>query len=120
MNSVSESRVEGLCETAGPPALEDAELARRFQTLAAEWKAGRGYTSSISKMSMHHAYQQIIALGPRVIPLVLGELERETDHWFWALKMLTGVDPVPQEARANIVEMAKYWVLWGRQQGYRW
>src|SRR4029079_19235981 len=86
LNSVSETRVEsgpnqGLCETAGPPALEDAELARRFQTLAVEWKEGRGYTSSISKMSVHHAYQQIIALGPRVIPLVLRELERETDHW---------------------------------------
>ena len=125
MNSLSESRAEAdagqaLCQTAGPPALEDVEFARRFRTLAAEWKAGRGYTSSITKMSMHHAYQQIIGLGPRVIPLLLRELEREPDHWFWALKVLTGIDPVPQEARANIEEMSKHWVSWGRQQGYRW
>lgn len=123
MSSLSGSHADAgqaLCDIAGPPALQDAELMRRFQTLAAEWKAGRGYSSSITKMSMHHAYQQIIGLGPRVIPLLLRELEREPDHWFWALKVLTGVNPVPQEARANIEEMSKHWILWGRQQGYRW
>jgi hypothetical protein len=103
-----------------PPAPSDAELELRFQALASEWKAQRGYTSSITKMSMHHAYQQIIGLGPRAIPLLLRELEREPDHWFWALKVLTGINPVPPEARDKIEKMAEHWVSWGRQQGYRW
>jgi hypothetical protein len=104
----------------GPPAPSDAEADSRFQALASEWKAQRGYTSSITKMSMHQAYQQIIGLGPRAIPLLLRELEREPDHWFWALKVLTGINPVPPEVRDNIEKMAEHWVSWGRQQGYRW
>ena len=71
-------------------------------------------------MSMLYAYQQIIGLGAPAIPLLLRELEREPDHWFWALKVLTGVNPVPQKSRGNIEEMAKHWVAWGKEQGYRW
>lgn len=45
------------------------------------------------EMAMHPAYQRIIGLGPEVAPLLLRELERQPDHWFWALKALTGADP---------------------------
>ena len=96
------------------------DLESRFAALAAEWKANRGYSSSINKLCNHPAYQQIISMGEKAIPLLLRELEREPDHWFWALKTLTGVSPVPQESRANIKEMAHHWVNWGREHGYRW
>jgi hypothetical protein len=96
------------------------ELEKRFATLAAEWKAERGHSSSIVKLCAHPAYQQIIGMGHKAIPLLLRELEREPDHWFWALKVITGVNPVPRESRANIKEMAHHWVNWGREQGFRW
>jgi hypothetical protein len=96
------------------------ELEKRFAALAAEWKAERGHSSSISKLCTHPAYQQIIGMGQKAIPLLLRELEREPDHWFWALKAITGVNPVPQESRANLREMARHWVEWGHEQGYRW
>jgi hypothetical protein len=96
------------------------ELEQRFATLAAEWKAERGHSSSISKLCTHSAYQQIVGMGEKAVPLLLRELEREPDHWFWALKAITGVNPVPQESRANIREMARHWVKWGHEQGYRW
>jgi len=95
-------------------------LKRTFDHLVSSWKSDRGLIVSIEKMAMHPSYQQIIAMGPRVVPLLLAELEREPDHWFWALHVLTGVDPVPEEDSGNILKMARAWKEWGRQQGYEW
>ncbi|MGO9273516.1 MAG: hypothetical protein ACLQOO_25315 [Terriglobia bacterium] len=53
-----------------------------------------------------------------VVPLILAELRRELDHWFWALKAITGEDPVPAVRRGNMKEMAEIWLEWGRQRGY--
>jgi len=69
---------------------------------------------------MHPAYQQIIGLGPPALPLILAELDRELDHWFWALKAISGEDPVPIESRGNMREMANAWLKWGREKGYEW
>lgn len=96
----------------------DEILKDKFYSLAEKWKYERGATSSVTKMSMHPAYQQIIGMGAAVVPLILEELEREPDHWFWALNAILGVDPVPKERRGKIKEMAKAWVQWGYESGY--
>lgn len=67
---------------------------------------------------MHPAYQRIIGFGLPAVPLILAELRRELDHWFWAFKAITGEDPVPAERRGNMKEMAEIWLEWGRQRGY--
>ena len=61
---------------------------------------------------------QIIGMGPAVVPLILEELQREPDHWFWALEAITQQDPVPPEARGDVGAMADAWIAWGKQQGY--
>lgn len=98
-----------------PPRVDE-----QFTQLVAAWKAERGPTSSITQMAMHPVYQQIIGLGPVAIPLLLRELEREPDHWFWALKAITGVDPVADADRGRIRAMAAAWISWGRKNGYLW
>ena len=95
-----------------------AELARRFQALAAEWKRDVAWSSSVADIAMHPAYQQIIGMGPAAVPLLLRELEQRPDHWFWALRAITGIDPVSPEHRGYLSAMAKAWLAWGRQQGY--
>ncbi len=90
----------------------------RFNALAAQWKADRGPTSFVAEMAMHPAYQQIIGLGPAAVPLLLQGLQRSPDHWFWALKAITGADPVPPEDRGRINRMAQHWIVWGRRHGY--
>ena len=52
-------------------------------------------------------------MGPAAVPLILSELRREPDHWFVALKRITGDDPVPDEVRGNIEQMAEAWLRWG-------
>ncbi|MBI3822408.1 MAG: hypothetical protein HY289_06980 [Planctomycetes bacterium] len=100
--------------------LSRVELIARFRDLVSQWKAARGHSSSINSWTKLPAYRAIVDLGPVVIPLLLRELEKEPDHWFWALKELTGENPVTPEARGNVVEMTKCWIEWGKAKGYRW
>lgn len=93
-------------------------LAERFSRLAGEWKEATAFTSSVTAMSTHLAYQQIIGLGKPAVPFLLAELERELGHWFWALHAITGVDPVPPQDAGDVAKMAAAWVKWGRQQGH--
>jgi hypothetical protein len=106
--------------TQPPAAAPDTKLEALFQSLVRQWKEERGPSSSTTELAMCPSYQRIIGLGPVVVPLLLRELEHAPDHWFWALKAITGVDPVPVESRGKVREMARLWIEWGRQQGYQW
>jgi hypothetical protein len=57
-------------------------------------------------------------MGPAAVPLILRELERQPDHWFWALTAITGEDPVRPEDAGNIERMAQAWLALGQEQGY--
>ncbi|HEX8662553.1 MAG TPA: glycosyltransferase family 2 protein [Beijerinckiaceae bacterium] len=89
-----------------------------FHTLAAEWRNGRGATSSARAMSAHPAYLRIIGMGERAVPLILADLQHEPDHWFVALHAITGANPVPEEARGRLPQMAQAWIQWGERNGY--
>ena len=93
---------------------------QRFLELVTTWKRERGLHSSSARLAEHPAYQEIIAMGPEVVPLLLRELEREPDHWFRALHALTGADPVSPEHCGKTREMAAAWLRWGREHGYHW
>ena len=98
---------------------EDAEnLRRRFHTLRASWKAGTAFLSSISAMVAHPSYQEIIAMGPAVVPLIVDEMKRDPDQWFWALQALTGENPVPLTAQGNMKEMTAHWLKWAEDNGF--
>ena len=100
-----------------PLSRQRQSVAERFRELVGIWKAGTAPLSSATEMAMHPAYQQIIGLGRDAVPLLLRELQREPDHWFWALKAITGVDPVEPRQRGQIREMAEAWLRWAREQG---
>jgi len=95
----------------------EADLQERFEQLKADWQSQSRYLSNSAQMAMLWPYQQIIGMGPAVVPLILAELERRTDHWFWALEAITGENPVPEEAAGNVGEMARAWIDWGRRKG---
>ena len=61
-------------------------------------------------------------MGERAIRLILRQMENEggePDMWFWALRVLTDADPVPEDARGNIVHMSQAWLNWARGR-YVW
>jgi hypothetical protein len=94
----------------------------QFAQLLLEWHKERGITSSITKMAMCPSYQKIIGMGEKAIHLILRQMENEGDEpdmWFWALRVLTNTDPVPEDARGNIVRMSQAWLNWARGR-YVW
>jgi hypothetical protein len=96
----------------------DPDLERRFRELVAQWQAEVAPLSSTTARVQHPAYRAIIALGPAVVPLLLRELEQRPNHWFAALRSLTGADPVPPADRGRIGPMTEAWIPWGKDQGY--
>ena len=92
----------------------------RFKRLAAIWKSETRFLSSTPKMAEHPAYQEIISMGDEVVPFILRELESKPDHWFKALRAITGAQPVPQADAGNVTLMTKAWLSWGREHGYQW
>jgi hypothetical protein len=99
------------------PAPDPASVRQRFQRLAAEWKAQSRYLSNSARMAMLKPYQRIIGMGWPAVPLILEELRREPDHWFWALESITEENPVPPQAAGNVRLMAQAWVEWGQRHG---
>lgn len=90
----------------------------RFFSLKKEWKNSTAHLSSVTEIAMHPAYQQIIGMGPVAIPLILEEMRKVAGHWFWALRAITGEDPVLLEHRGRVKLMTEDWLKWGKKQGY--
>jgi hypothetical protein len=90
----------------------------RFQRLAAEWKQQSRYLSNTAQTALLKPFPRIIGMGLSAVPLILEELQREPDQWFWALEAITEENPVPPEDAGKIRSMAKAWIEWGKQQGY--
>ena len=86
-----------------------AGLRDRFQRLAAEWKSQARYLSNSAQMAMLPPYQRIIGMGLPAVPLILEELQREPNQWFWALEAITEENPVPPEAAGKVRQMAQAW-----------
>src|SRR5438445_12585254 len=99
------------------PVISPATVEERFRRLAKEWKEQARYLSNSARMAMLQPYQHIIGMGMPVVPLILGELRRQPDHWFWALEAITEQNPVPPESLGKIQVMADAWVKWGVKHG---
>ncbi len=94
-----------------------------FRRLVGQWKTERGVLSSITQSALCPAYQSIIGMGRRAVPLILRQLKSERndpDQWFWALQVITGDQPVKDEDRGNYVKMAQAWLDWGISEDNDW
>ncbi len=87
-----------------------------FDRLAAQWRDETGMYSLSAQKVMNLSYLEIIAMGDRVIPLILEELRQKGGHWFWALEVLAKGSPVPPTDVGNINRMKSAWIQWGIQR----
>lgn len=95
-------------------------LENEFRRLTSEWKEQSAALSSPTEIAVLPAYQRIVGMGQSVVPLILREMEQEPDFWFWALRAITGADPVSPEIRGNVPEMTASWLSWAEKRGYQW
>lgn len=100
------------------PYSRQQESIYKFFNLAATWKEEIKLISSITEIALNPSYQEIIGMGTKVIPLILMELQNEPDYWFWALKAITGADPVGPDQRGDLGQMTQAWLEWGKENGY--
>lgn len=96
-------------------------LSLQFQQLSKQWNEATRYHSNIQSLRNNPVYQELIALGEPIVPLILGELDRESHVcWFAVLNAITGENPVPPEDAGFVEAMARDWLDWGRRRGYTW
>ncbi|MEP9412145.1 MAG: hypothetical protein HRF42_12255 [Candidatus Brocadia sp.] len=101
-----------------PISTQFANPETRFLTLKTQWEADTAMLSSATEIAMHPAYQQIIGMGHTAIRFILVEMKKKPGHWFWALKSITGEDPVLPNQRGRVKEMTQAWLRWGREKKY--
>lgn len=101
-----------------PISREKISLKEKFHTLKAKWEEETSFLSSISEIAMHPDYQKIIGMGEQAIPFILNEMRKNPGHWFWALKSISGENPVPPELKGKIKEMTISWLQWGKNRSY--
>jgi hypothetical protein len=96
----------------------NSELAEKFYSLAAQWQSDVEGMSSTAQMSQHPAYQEIVSMGTKVVPLLLQELKQNPLYWLLALSEITGANPIKPEQRGRVKQMAEAWIEWGKNRGY--
>jgi hypothetical protein len=87
-----------------------------FKELVAKWRHDTDHISSITKTVMDPSYQQIMGMGPPVVPLILEELRDHGGHWFWALRFITRQNPA--DGCIEFDAACRAWLKWGRSEGY--
>lgn len=97
---------------------ESATIEANFKSLSEKWKRETINTSSIDEIISHADYRKIIKMGKSVLILILKALEKEPDHWFFALNSITGEDPIQENDAGHFSAMTEAWLRWGRTKGY--
>ena len=110
-------RLHDLVKEAGA-ASGDVPVEQAFKILADKWKRETAIVSSVTKKISHPAYREIIALGPKAVPLIIAELAQRPDHWFSALGEITGENPVSATDKKQLSKAVEAWVSWSSSKGY--
>jgi hypothetical protein len=98
-----------------PARSADEELHDRFAELSRKWHEETDILSSPADIFLNFNYQQIIGMGSAVLPLIMEEFRAHGGRWFWALRAITGTDPVPAAAYGNAKEIRQAWLDWWQQ-----
>jgi hypothetical protein len=100
------------------PSTESGEsLQERFGQLAQSWHKAVAHHSSSRIRDSHPAYKAIIRMGSPVVPFLLHDLEINRRHWFTALEIITGANPVAEDEAGDIPKMVAAWLRWGKDNG---
>jgi hypothetical protein len=87
-----------------------------FEKLVFAWKALINVSSMIEDQVLTAPYQQLIGMGPAILPLIFTRLENHDEYWFWALVSITGEDPAAETE--SFEEAKQAWLAWAHVHGY--
>jgi len=105
-----------------PPSFSDGTYARynkseddyvqEFYRLLRKWRYETLTSSSGTEMISRQEFTRIVALGKKAVPLIIDEIRTNPDYVMAALPLITNEDPVPDNVRGNMTEMANAWIAW--------
>lgn len=108
----------GVFERQGPRTrAPQRDIARLFSELADAWEMETFMTSSLEKQVLNEAYQRVIGLGPDAVRFVIRRLMERGGNWFWALRAMTGEDPISPSDHGNYEAMRTAWLRWATERG---
>ena len=90
----------------------------RFTELADQWEIETVFLSRTDLMIEHPAHRKIISMGEPVVPLILQRMQAQGGHWFYALREITGANPVRPDDRGKVAKMQASWLEWGEANGF--
>jgi len=102
---------------------DELSVLEEFLGHAEQWIKETSHLSTTERFFNEH-HRKIVEMGKAVVPILLKDLADGLEkpegptHWFWALKLITGEDPVSEKDRGRIEQMALTWIEWGRKNGH--
>jgi hypothetical protein len=90
---------------------------RVFDKLVDKWHQDTQFSSSLTDIFDHHAYQKISNGGRFYGRLILQRLKNEPDYWFAALNRIYNVNPVPPEMMGDVEAMTQCWLDFAARNG---
>lgn len=99
-------------------ALEKIKDFRKFHNLAKVWKEETKLSSFPITITQNPSYLEIIGMGEKAIPFILRDLTTKPNHWFVALRAITGISPIEPSHKGDIIKMSEDWISWGKENGY--
>lgn len=91
------------------------QLSEKFDLYSGIWKTETMFSSNSSEITNNSAYRSIIGLGKDIIPFIIEDLKQSENHWFSALELLTGENPIKSEHRGIINLMKSDWLNWAEK-----
>lgn len=91
-----------------------SEVEIRFKTLKEKWFKEIMFNSDPIEIVSNKHYKDIIDLGYQVVPFLLSDMRNNHTHWFTALSLIIGVNPVKREHYGDIPNMVKDWLEWSK------
>jgi|SRR3569833_1549124 len=96
---------------------QSPQVRTTFLRLEKTWKRETQYSSSPTDKYLHPSYARIIGLGAPVLPFILNSMKKQRADWFYALRAITGEDPVSPSMAGNLPKMTQAWLDWGAARG---
>lgn len=90
-------------------------LKEYFDSLKYLWLDETKFSSNVFLTANHPAHLTIIHLGEQVLPLLIEELQENSNHWFITLNKITGANPVPPEHAGDVELMRNDWITWAQE-----
>jgi len=87
----------------------------QFYRRSNDWLNAIGPMSAMMDMMSLPSFRDLVAMGEKVVPLILQEIRHRPSFLFLVLHEITGENPIPPTARGNIGEMISAWLSWGER-----